>query len=442
MQQSHRARPTQGEIWRLFLPLSFSDIIMILSGPILTAGLARLPDVAVNLAAYSVVHGINVVIEAPVTMLLHAATTLSRSPSAWRLLHRFMLLLCLAMTGLHALVAFTPLYDVVFAVWLHQPAAVVEAGRHMVPVSLLWSASVGWRRTYQGFLIAHNRSALVLKASFGRLGAIVVVVLLGVLLRLHGALLAGLALQMSVLTEAVLITIFATRTAREVRTAPEPAGEKSLPGTFPALTLWYLPLAATAFLAWIARPFINSAIAQTPGAMLALAAWPVAWTTITLLGNAVRMVQQVALSLVRDEGSYRALRRFALTLTAGAVALAALLNFTPLAGLYLEHVIGVSGGLAATTLIGLQTLFFFPVLICWQNFYQALLIRRGQTGLVNGAAIAGSVILVAALYTGVTLGRWGGMQVAAVGAQVSLLAEVAVLWLAARPARAALRVAA
>lgn len=443
MQHTHGARTySLGEVWRLFLPLSFSDIIMVLSGPILTAGLARLPDVTVNLAAYSVAESVCMVIESPVIMLLHASTALARSPMAFRALRRFMLLLALLLTALHALVAFTPLYDTVFAGWLHQPGPVVDAGRHAMRVMLLWSAAIGWRRFYQGLLIVHRRSTQIFRAALGRLGTVAATVLLGVLFRLNGALVAGLALQLSVLVEAGLITHFALPLQRTALAAPEPPEAPGLPRSFPGVSAWYAPLIITALLAWTARPFVNAAIARAEGATLALAAWPVAWTTYTLLADAVRMVQQLVITLVRDAESYRILRRFALLVTAVVAAGMTVLTFTPLARLYLEQVIGVSGDLAAVTLVGLRILFLIPALSCWQNFYQGLLIRRGQTGLVNAAAAAGGLTLIAGLIAGVVAGRWGGMAIAAVATLVSLLVELSVLWLATRSARAELGLAA
>src|SRR5690606_5323550 len=68
-----------GEVFRSWLPLATSWLVMGLELPIVSAVMARLADPEINLAAYGgVTMPIALLIEAPIMMLLSASTALGR----------------------------------------------------------------------------------------------------------------------------------------------------------------------------------------------------------------------------------------------------------------------------------------------------------------------------------------------------------------------------
>ena len=72
------------------------------------------PNPEVNLAAYvRVVFPLALIIESPIIMLLASSTALCKDWASYRQLYRFMMIAGAALTGLHVLIAFTPLYYVV-----------------------------------------------------------------------------------------------------------------------------------------------------------------------------------------------------------------------------------------------------------------------------------------------------------------------------------------
>ncbi|MBK5109576.1 MAG: hypothetical protein JJE12_15685, partial [Anaerolineales bacterium] len=89
-------------------PLAASWLLMGLELPVLSAVMARLPNPAINLAAYGgIVFPLALIIESPVIMLLAASTALSKDYASYQLIRRFMLVSAVALTGLHILIAFT-----------------------------------------------------------------------------------------------------------------------------------------------------------------------------------------------------------------------------------------------------------------------------------------------------------------------------------------------
>lgn len=438
------------DIASLFLPLSLSDIIMALAGPILAAGLARLAAPEISLAAYSVALNVAILLESPIIMLLHASTALSKEPRSFAQLRRFMLLINGALTLIYGLLAFTPLYTILFQGWLGLPEPVAQAGWATFALLLLWPAAIGWRRYHQGWLIHQRLSGAVGIASAVRLLTLTALVLIGVALKAPGTVVAGAALIASVISEAAVVTLYARRAGLATAVAcvrgtgePDPGpgapgsaeGAGALPQTLGGVARFYLPLMATAILVWVTRPVINAGIARTPDAALALAAWPVAWGNVLLVANGTRMVQQLVITLVHDRHSYQQMRRFAWAAGLAFTALLALAAW-PATGLpYLTRILGVSSPLAEQALPATQVALLYPLAVALQNWLQGLLIGQGRTKTVNLAAVCNGIALVAMLLAGAWSGRWPGAVLGSLSIVTGMAVELAVLLAATRQIR-------
>lgn len=409
---------------------------MVLAGPILAAGLVRLANPEASLAAYSVAEALAILIEAPIIMILHASTALARSRHSFQLLTRLMWAMSIGLTALHALIAFTPLSPWLFGDVLDQPPDVVAAVGPAFQAMLLWTWAIAYRRLYQGLLIWQRKSRWVSYAAYSRLASLAITVVLGVTFAMPGSLVAGLALDISVVVEAIVVGLFARRLLQQHdpwADAETASPDPGLPVTMGALWRFYVPLAMAPVLVWIGRPLLNKGVANAPLAELSLAAWPVAWTTVALIANATRMIQQMVISLLRDSQSYAVLRRFTWLVGGTASALLALASVTPLAPLYLERVIGLSGPLATTVLPALQVSVLYPFIVSLQQQYQGLLIREGQTKTINLAAVFGTGAMVASLYASIGVLPWTGVLQAAMAMQLGMIVELTVLYRATRP---------
>lgn len=432
---------------RFFLPLSLSDMIMVLSGPLISAFLGRLPDAKVQIAAFGVAQTVAILLESPIIMILQAATASAGNPAAYRTLGKLMWLWNGTLTLLYALVAFTPAYDWVANVALGLPPEVAAAARPALGVMLLWPAAIGYRRYMQGQLIYHRRSQAILYSGLFRLfslsatlvAAAPSVLFPGLPVLLPGAVVAGLALQASVIGEAVAVAWFNGRLRRELQASRSEAapreGQARVPAEFAGLFWWYLPLAGTQVLVWLARPLLTGGIARAGLAALSLAAWPAVWSTVSMVANGTRMVQQMTISLVRDPDSARRLRRFTWGVGVAFSLALALLAFTPLATLYLEDILALPADVAAVALPVLALAAIYPLQVALQNWMQGLLVQSGRTGLVNAAAFAGGSAAVLLVYTGALLWQLPGAALAAAASILGLSLELGLLWNFSRPAR-------
>ena len=190
-------------------PLAASWLLMSIELPAISAVIARLSDPAIHLAAYgAVVFPIALLIEAPIINLLAASTALSKDWSSYLKLRRFMMLSGAALTVLHLLAAFTPLYHFIVVQVLRAPEEIVEPARLGLMIMTPWTWSIAYRRFNQGVLIRFGRSKVVSIGTSLRLIADGTVLLLGFWLQtIPGIVVATSAVAAGVVTEAIYIGV-------------------------------------------------------------------------------------------------------------------------------------------------------------------------------------------------------------------------------------------
>jgi len=149
-------------IFKAWLPLAASWLLMGMEMPILSAFIARLAEPKINLAAYGgVVFPIALIIEAPVIMLLAASTALSKDWASYKKLRNYMLVAGGTLTALHLLVALTPLYYFVAVDLLGAPSEIIEPARIGLIIMTPWTWTIASRRLHQGVMIRFGHSNIV-----------------------------------------------------------------------------------------------------------------------------------------------------------------------------------------------------------------------------------------------------------------------------------------
>ncbi len=418
--------PTVRTMLRLWLPLAASVIMMVLEPSIINIGLGRTLDPELALAAYGVAFSLALVVEAPIIMLLDASVARSIDAETFRLLRRFALLLGLLVTGIGLLVSLTPLYTLVVEQLMNIPADVAARARPTMQILSLWPLPIGWRRTHQGVLIRANRTGMITVATGVRLLTLAAGLFGGlVLLPDRGSVIAGVAMDISVVVEAALIT---RATAPVIRSSTfGDAAREPGPRTMGELWRFYQPLAVSTILRQISRPVLNAGVAAAGMARASLAAWPVVWGFAILVAGPAWSLQQLTTALAVDEAAYARVRGFAMTLSGFFSILLLAAGFTPLHGLVMGGVYNLSPELQELARPGLQLLAVYPVLMGAQSLLRGVLIRKGNTGVVRSAMLLNVLTLAAAVLAGVRFFSLSGVMVAAIGVLAGAVAEQA--WL-------------
>jgi Na+-driven multidrug efflux pump len=421
--------PSLHQILALWIPLAASMVMMVLEPSIINIGLGRtrLPELA--LAAYGIAAGLALLVEAPIMMLIDASVAWVTDRQVFALLRRFTLILGLLVTAVGLLVSVTPLYPLIVVDWMNIPADVAAEARPTLAILSFWPLPIAWRRTHQGVLIRAGQTTIITIATGIRLAALAAGMYGGLALWPQGgAVVAGLAMELSVVVEALVIT-WATgqvlRSGRLPDTTPE--GEYP-PRTMGALWRAYSPLSTSSILRQTARPLLNAGIAAALLPRASLAAWPVAWGLATLVAGPAWSLQQLTTALAKNEASYRRVRDFGLALSASLSAILAVIAFTPLYSMIMGGIYNLSPELQELARPAIQMLAFLPLVMGLQSVLRGLLIRAGWTAPVRTAMWINVSVLAITLLVGALSGAVDGVTLAALATLAGGFAEL--IWLA------------
>jgi hypothetical protein len=420
-------------------PLAASWLFMAIEGPMMNAVVARLADPEIHLAAWGgVVWSLALLIESPIIMLLSASTALSKDWDSYCRLRRFMMYTSAALTVLHVLVAFTPLYYVVAVKMIGVPAEIVEPGRVGMMIMVPWTWSIAYRRFNQGVMIRFGQSRAVGLGTVVRLGANGLVLTIGYLIgAIPGIVVATCAIATGVVTEAIYVGL---RVRPLLRGPLRVAAPVEPPLTLRSFLAFYVPLAMTALLGMLAQPMVSAGISRMPNAVDSLATWSVVSGFVFMLRSMSYAFNEVVIALLDEPRATRELRRFAIglaTLTSAALLAVAA---TPLATFWFGRVSALSSHLVAMARIGLWVALPVPGLNVFLSWYQGTIVHSRRTRAITEAVVAFLLGGVAVLLGGVVWGRMTGLYVGLTSLVVGILAQTSWLWWRSRPAMQALQV--
>lgn len=420
-----KTRVQQPTLFWLWFPLALSFTLMMLESPVTNAALARFTDPSVQIAGFGVALGLSLLIESPVIMLLATVIALVQGRESFFAVLRFVLTLMTGLTLLTALVAFTPLYDLIALRVLGLPERVAEAGQGAMQVMLLWTAAIGWRRFLQGVLVRYGRAHLVTWGTAIRLTTIIVVAV--ALLRwngLPGATAGAWIVMAGVLVEAAVATVFALPALRE-RVLPH--HETTPPLTQRAIGRFHLPLAGTTLLTLLVHPLTAAALARLPQPEMAIAAWQVVFGSLLAVRSWGFALQEVSVAALQQDVSMHALTNFTHKVAWGTTLALALLAFTPVTGLFTERLLALDASLASVVVFGLQVCLLLPAITAYGSTLRGVRIYAKQTALVYRGMMLNLLVNTGGLAVGVALAWALGAQ----SVQVSLLVGIAAFQVAA-----------
>ncbi|MBK8231336.1 MAG: hypothetical protein IPK72_12260 [Candidatus Eisenbacteria bacterium] len=428
---------TLSQIRSIWAPLAMSWVLMGLELPLVSAVVARLAQPEIHLAAYGgVVFPLSMLIESPIIMLLAAATALARDGRAYHLIRRFMMISVAALTALHALLAFTPLFELVVLTIVKPPPEVVEPARLGLRLMLPWTWSIAYRRFNHGVMIRDGRSRFVGLGTLVRLGALASVLTFGLFHReLPGIAVASGAVAFGVLSEAIFAGVVARPSIRRLRAVPAEGEALS----FARFVAFYTPLALTSLIHLVITPIMAASLTRMPRPLESLAVWPV----VTGIGFTLRSVgiafNEVVVSTLERPGAPRALRHFMFRLSGLTFVIHLIMVATPLAGLYFASVSGLAPALAGMAANAWWLALPATCLAVVQSWYTGLLTAHRQTRAIPEAVTLSVVASGLVLAAGIGLQRSLGLYIGVAGLGLGNLAMLAWLHYRTRSIRAGLR---
>ena len=393
---------TQGRIFRFWLPLAATWLMMAVEGPFLAAVIARLAEPIYNLAAYGVAYSLALVVEAPVIMLLSAATALARNRASYLRLRNFTNTINASVTLAMLVTLLPPVFDRLAIDLIGLPLEVASRTHVALLILLPWPGVIGIRRFYQGVLIRNGLTRRVAYGTVARLGAMFGTA--GVLARftdIEGAWVGAAALTMGVTCEAVISRLMAAGSIRSLLERPgEATGAAS---SYTALSRFYYPLALTTLLSLGIHPVVTFFVGNSRASLESLAVLPVVSALVFVFRSLGLAYQEVVIALMGDNGEgYRSLRRFGLVLSMAVVLGLALIAWTPLSHIWFRTISGLTEDLAVFALAPTRIQTFLPGLAALLSFQRAILVVRGTTNAITMATIIEVVGVVVVLWVAIS----------------------------------------
>lgn len=406
---------------RFWAPLQATWLMMAFEGPFLAAMIARLPDPKLNLAAYGVAYALAILVEAPVIMMMSAATALVDSRENYRRLRNFMWFLNLGITAIMLVLLFTPLWEL----FIHQLMGLDERVARLVWTSLAillpWPAAIGYRRFYQGVLI---RAGLTRRVAWGTTIRLLVMASTTIgcwqKTEMPGAWIGATALSVAVVVEAVASRQMARGAINALR-SQEVGDEKVL--SYRAIWDFYLPLALTSTISLAVQPMITFFMGMARFSLESLAVLPVVNSLVFVFRTPGLSLQETAITMLgRSWHNYPVVRRFATMLGGLATFGLLLIGFTPLSDLWLRDVSGLTPELVEFARLPIRIMCFMPALSVWLSMQRSLCVVTRKTQPITWASAIEIGVISLALFGAIHYGQWVGATAAAAALMVGRLA--------------------
>lgn len=388
---------TAGRIARFWAPLAATWLMMAAEGPFVAALIARLPEPKLNLAAWGVAIAFAMLIEAPVIMMMSAATALVRDRQSLGALRRFAYALNGAVTAVMLVLLVPPVFSFVAGRLVGLPEDVTRLAHRATALLLPWPAAIGYRRFYQGVLIRRGQTRRVAFGTVTRLAGMAATGLAVYAVGTWpGVAVGALALSAGVVLEAAATRLWAARAVREVAASEPAPGSQELGSA--TIARFYLPLALTSVLAIGVHPLVTFLVAHSRMALESLAVLPVVTGFAFVFRSAGLAFQETCIALLGDDrGGRKPLASFGTLLAVASAGALALVAFTLASRLWLEGVAGLRPELASFAIVPLRLLAVLPALEVLVSFQRALLVHARCTPPITWATaieVTGIALLI------------------------------------------------
>jgi len=422
MKQYPSERLTTSRIFKFWIPLAATWLMMSMEGPFIAAIIARLPDPKFNLAAYGVAFSFALVIEAPVIMIMSASTALVKDKYSFIKLRNFTYIINGIITGLMIVLLIPSVFYYITIDLIALPKEVADLTYIACIILLPWPGTIGYRRFYQGIMIRYNYTRRVAYGTIVRLTMMAATALiLYVYFNFDGVIVGASALTVGVTCEAIASKLMSLNILKSLDKKELTEARIS----YKEIITFYYPLALTSMLTLGVHPFVTFFIGQSRMSIESLAVLPVINSLVFIFRSTGLSFQEVGIALFGEKGEgFIPLRNFALKLSMVSAGLLVIISLTPLSTIWFHNVSGLSNELTEFAILPLIIISIMPALSVIISFQRSILVASKNTSpitpataievigilivlylLINGFSLVGAVAAMAAFI----IGRFGAI---------------------------------
>ncbi|MBR3672180.1 MAG: hypothetical protein IKN68_06075 [Spirochaetia bacterium] len=382
---------------KFWAPLALMQVIMSFEFPAIIAFISRIGDAKENLAIFTVVTSLSLLLEGVIIQMLSAATALCDSWNNYQRVKHFLLIILALLVAAHLFCILPGPFGFIATTLLKIEPDYIESTRIAFLLMLPWVPTIGVRRLWQGVLIRNGRTGLVSMITVIRI--IVCIAALAVMLSFRnvpGCYVASIALSLGVTAGAISAYLFARPILRELRNVVTPETM-----SWRELTLFYLPLAMTSFVTEADRPIIAAGISRGLLPTESLAGWGEVISIIAVFRAICYSTQEASIALFSTRENNQVIKKSVFGICTIVCATCFFCIFMPPVREYiLINISGLTPELAELCKVPLKvisiTLLTFPV-VAWLravNIHNKTTRNIGWAVTLNLIAVTLSVIIL------------------------------------------------
>lgn len=356
----------------LLLPASLNLGITHVLAPALNGLMARSVEPEAAIGGYAIAMGVMGLVALPQMRIQQLTLVFLDDQGSLSQLRRFVALFALLSGLVAAVVAFTPVLDLLLD-GVFATTGVLRAESAAALVALAPFPVLAIVRTHlYGVALRIGRPRLVWIGTGA--GAVTVIVVAAVVLWLDpsaGAAIAAIAVTAGAGVESLVLVV---GTTGPLRRDLEPSDGS--PPTYATLLRFFGPLLVAAFLPSVTQPVINAILTRAPEPEASVAAVSLTFGVNQIFLIALWGVQPTLLALMGRGESPAAARRFANIVGLITIGPAALVAFIPpLTSLVVHDLLGATGRLQEMTEAGLRILALLPPILVQEAIFTSAILR-------------------------------------------------------------------
>jgi hypothetical protein len=381
-----------------WVPLAATWLIMSVEGPFLSAVIARMSNAIPNLAAFGVSFSLAIIVEAPIIMIMSAATALVKNRLSLQRLFRYTLCLNAVITGVKLILIIPAVFFFLAEDIIQLPSHVSQLSYWATVMFLPWPMAIGFRRFYQGLLITHNQTRRVAYGTTTRLASVFCAAfLISTFSDVSGAVLGAASLSAAVIIEAIASRLMAQQAITHLASIQT----KDAP-SYREINQFYYPLALTGILTLAAHPIATFFMGQGRMSLESLALMPVLNALVFIFRSVGLSFQEVVIAKIGNRfQDYKTIRNFALVLGLSLVSLLGVVVFTPALSFWYQTVSGLSPEMVSFGITPTRLLFIIPGFTVWIAFQRGIQVVARNTQPVIIATAIELLGIVFCLYVGI-----------------------------------------
>ncbi|MEH7013087.1 multi antimicrobial extrusion protein MatE [Neobacillus niacini] len=403
-----------------FIPLGLSASLVTISHIIINSTLVRADNSEFILASYAIAMSLFGITERLGNLLRQTCSSLVRDKNSYKLMSHFAFYLIVSLMLVAISVAYTPAGDFIFAKIFGANANMVEDIKGIYQVLIFVTIFSALRCLAQGIII-YNRQTKWL--TIGMVIRLVAMYLLS-LYFIHSGQISGKSGAIIFLIGMMIECLISFIEARSLVLKMPEKHELQIESKR-TIFKFYSPLMFSSVIVVMIGPAVNVSLGKTVNIELAIASYAIAMSVTQLILSFFTYIHQIVINFYGDHNAI--VKKFLVVIGFVPCILVAILSYTPLGGLFLEHVIGVNGRLLDASLQVLKVTMLMALVFPFVDFYNGLLMVYKRTKVTIISQSANFVVTLIALIIGVNFAaQWNG-SIGAIGLSFGFLAELIVV---------------